>query len=144
MSVDDRDNGPDKEKSGESAPGTDSVASKEIRDALQSKTDEPLPPVAEAIAERDAEPLGAGDLFVVEQAPPDLAIEIAHVVGQLERASEIETPHEHVTVGFGLDEKIARIRIGVEQTVREWRAPRELVDRGGGLRARGGSGLLAI
>src|SRR6185436_12703677 len=55
MSVDDRDNGPDKEKSRESAPGTDSVDSKEIRDALQSKTDEPLPPLAEAIAERDAE-----------------------------------------------------------------------------------------
>jgi translocation and assembly module TamB len=55
MSVDDRDNGPDKEKSRESTPGTDSVDSKEIRDALQSKTDEPLPPLAEAIAERDAE-----------------------------------------------------------------------------------------
>ena len=53
MSVDDRDNGPgnssDKDSS---APLSDK---KSISDALRSKTDEPLPPVAEAIANRDAE-----------------------------------------------------------------------------------------
>ena len=48
MSVDDRDNGPGKDS-------TPSTSDKEIADALQSRTDEPLPPAAEAIAERDAE-----------------------------------------------------------------------------------------
>ena len=48
MSVDDRDNDPAKHSDeGPSSP-------EEIRDALQSDTDEPLPPEAEAIAERDA------------------------------------------------------------------------------------------
>ena len=54
MSADDRDNGPGKEI----PPGDTSASSsdsKTIRDALESKTDEPLPPVAEAIAELDAE-----------------------------------------------------------------------------------------
>ena len=51
MSVDDRDKGPGKEL----PDGDASASSSEIRDALQSKTDKPLPPVAEAIAERDAE-----------------------------------------------------------------------------------------
>ena len=62
MSVDDRDNGPGKETPpGDSTAPDDSPSptglkgSKEIRDALQSKTDEPLPPLAEAIAERDAQ-----------------------------------------------------------------------------------------
>jgi translocation and assembly module TamB len=61
MSVDDREKGSGKDSlPGESA-AKDSSASppssegkQAIRDALQSKTDEPLPPVAEAIAERDA------------------------------------------------------------------------------------------
>ncbi|MGI9065269.1 MAG: translocation/assembly module TamB domain-containing protein [Pyrinomonadaceae bacterium] len=47
MSIDDRDNGPGKD----SSPSTND---KQIADALQSRTDEPLPPAAEAIAERDA------------------------------------------------------------------------------------------
>jgi len=61
MSVDDRDNGPEKKTpEGDSPAPRDTHAphglkgSQEIRDALQSKTDEPLPPLAEAIAERDA------------------------------------------------------------------------------------------
>src|ERR1043165_8473849 len=49
MSVDDR----DKQTGGDSSLPADEK--REIRDALQSKTDEPLPPVADAIAERDAE-----------------------------------------------------------------------------------------
>src|SRR3989440_2209611 len=48
MSPDDRDNGPGKDSSS-------STSDKEIADALQSRTDEPLPPAAEAIAERDAQ-----------------------------------------------------------------------------------------
>ncbi len=49
MSVDDRDNDSAKHSGeGPSSP-------EEIRDALQSETDEPLPPAAEAIAERDAQ-----------------------------------------------------------------------------------------
>jgi translocation and assembly module TamB len=48
MTVDDRDNGPGKDSSS-------STNDKEIAEALQSSKDEPLPPVAEAIAERDAE-----------------------------------------------------------------------------------------
>ncbi|HVQ37827.1 MAG TPA: translocation/assembly module TamB domain-containing protein [Pyrinomonadaceae bacterium] len=48
MTVDDRDKEPEKGSSS-------STNDKKIADALQSKTDEPLPPVAEAIAERDAE-----------------------------------------------------------------------------------------
>ena len=48
MSLDDRDKGPGKDSSS-------STSDKEIADALQSKTDEPLPPAAEAIAERDAQ-----------------------------------------------------------------------------------------
>ena len=62
MSVDDRDKGPEKEKPAGDSPAPDGSpslhglkGSKEIRDALQSKTDEPLPPLAEAIAERDAQ-----------------------------------------------------------------------------------------
>ena len=61
MSVDDRDKGPEKETPAGDSPAPDGSpsphglkGSKEIRDALQSKTDEPLPPLAEAIAERDA------------------------------------------------------------------------------------------
>src|SRR5882724_7933903 len=53
MSVDDRDNGPRNSSDGDSsAPLSDK---KSVNDALQSKTDDPLPPVAEAIANRDAE-----------------------------------------------------------------------------------------
>src|SRR5687767_11727228 len=49
MSVDDRDNDPAKHSDeGPSSP-------EEIRNALQSETDEPLPPEAEAIANRDAQ-----------------------------------------------------------------------------------------
>src|SRR5688500_4519739 len=48
MTVDDQDKGPDKESS---PPAND----REIRKALESTTDEPIPPVAEAIAERDAQ-----------------------------------------------------------------------------------------
>jgi translocation and assembly module TamB len=48
MTVDDRDNGPGKDSSS-------STNDKEIAEALQSSEDEPIPPVAEAIAERDAE-----------------------------------------------------------------------------------------
>jgi hypothetical protein len=61
MSVDDRENGsgkdsPAEEASAESSPSSPSPeGSKAIRDALRSKTDEPLPPLAEAIAERDAQ-----------------------------------------------------------------------------------------
>jgi translocation and assembly module TamB len=61
MSVDDRENGsgkdsPPEEASAESSPSSPSPeGSKAIRDALRSKTDEPLPPLAEAIAERDAQ-----------------------------------------------------------------------------------------
>ncbi len=47
MSVDDRDNDSGKDKP---RPGSH----KEIREALKSETDEPLPPLAEEIAERDA------------------------------------------------------------------------------------------
>jgi len=62
MSVDDRDKDPGKEtplgdssaRDGSLSP-TGSEGSKEIRDALRSETDEPLPPLAEAIAERDAQ-----------------------------------------------------------------------------------------
>ena len=64
MSVDDRDNGSDKDSGGsrdssprDSSPRDSAPAprgSKSIRDALRSETDEPLPPLAEAIAERDA------------------------------------------------------------------------------------------
>src|SRR6266576_5233579 len=48
MSRDDRDNGPGKDSSS-------STDDKKIADALQSRTDEPLPPAAEAIAELDAQ-----------------------------------------------------------------------------------------
>jgi translocation and assembly module TamB len=48
MSVDDRDKPSDKDPSGSTAE------QEAIADALQSETDEPLPPRAEAIAERDA------------------------------------------------------------------------------------------
>ena len=48
MTVDDRDKGPDQES-------TPPVNDREIRKALESDTDEPIPPVAEAIAERDAQ-----------------------------------------------------------------------------------------
>ncbi len=59
MSADDRDKGAGKEtpvtnsSSGDSSGAT--PVNEDIRNALQSKTDEPLPPVAEVIAERDAE-----------------------------------------------------------------------------------------
>lgn len=53
MSVDDRDNRSGKDTPSEN-PSPSSKGSKAIRDALRSKTDEPLPPLAEAIAERDA------------------------------------------------------------------------------------------
>ena len=49
MSVDDRDNDSTQHS------GEGSSSPEEIRDALQSETDEPLPPAAEAIAERDAQ-----------------------------------------------------------------------------------------
>ena len=59
MSVDDRDKGPGEEKSAGDSPARDVPSepqgSQAIRDALRSKTDEPLPPLAEAIAERDAQ-----------------------------------------------------------------------------------------
>ncbi|MDQ2974738.1 MAG: translocation/assembly module TamB domain-containing protein [Acidobacteriota bacterium] len=53
MSVDDRENGSDK---GSSLPDKGRQDEKqEIREALQSKTDEPLPQAAEAVANRDAQ-----------------------------------------------------------------------------------------
>jgi translocation and assembly module TamB len=57
MTVDDRDKSPDPDKPEANSSGPDSTppaSSKAIRDALRSETDEPLPPLAEAIAERDA------------------------------------------------------------------------------------------
>ncbi len=54
MSVDDRDKDSGK-KTGAGDASASPTDSKAIRDALQSKTDQPLPPVAEAIADRDAE-----------------------------------------------------------------------------------------
>ena len=53
MSVDDRDKGPGEETSAGDVSAS-SPDEQEIRDALQSQTKEPLPPVAEAIAELDA------------------------------------------------------------------------------------------
>jgi translocation and assembly module TamB len=57
MSLDDRDNGsngkPANPAARDSSRGPDQPQT--VRDALQSKTDKPLPPVAEAIAERDAQ-----------------------------------------------------------------------------------------
>ncbi len=54
MSVDDRDKGTGNGSSSrDSSPSPDET--KSVADALQSKTDEPLPPVAEAIANSDAE-----------------------------------------------------------------------------------------
>jgi translocation and assembly module TamB len=58
MSAEDRDNGsgkdkPDKDSSARETPPSP-PDSQSVRDALRSKTDEPLPPLAEAIAERDA------------------------------------------------------------------------------------------
>jgi translocation and assembly module TamB len=56
MSVDDRDNGPANDPGDSSSKDTPaSPGGKSVRDALRSKTDEPLPPLAEAIAERDAQ-----------------------------------------------------------------------------------------
>jgi len=63
MSLDDRDKGPGKDPSSskDSAPrepqdsASKSASNREIADALKSKTDEPLPPAAELIAERDAQ-----------------------------------------------------------------------------------------
>jgi translocation and assembly module TamB len=64
MSVDDRDNGSDENSkdSRNSSPRDPSPrdpsalpSDKAIRDALRSETDKPLPPLAEAIAERDAQ-----------------------------------------------------------------------------------------
>ena len=54
MSLDDRDNGSRQDGAPEE-PVTPKQGSEEIREALRSETDEPLPPVAEAIAERDAQ-----------------------------------------------------------------------------------------
>src|ERR1700716_953268 len=61
MSVDDRDKDSGKDSLAQESAAKDSSASppssegsQAIRDALRSKTDEPLPPLAEAIAERDA------------------------------------------------------------------------------------------
>lgn len=48
MSLDDRDKDPRKDS-------TPAAQDREIRKALESETDEPIPPVAEAIAERDAQ-----------------------------------------------------------------------------------------
>src|SRR6266545_2528661 len=60
MSVDDHDKGPGKNPGdSEDLSSRDTPASpaesKSVRDALSSKTDEPIPPLAEAIAERDAQ-----------------------------------------------------------------------------------------
>jgi translocation and assembly module TamB len=52
MSVDGRDNDSDRPSAQDSSPSGEKES---VRDALQSKTDEPLPPVAEVIAERDAQ-----------------------------------------------------------------------------------------
>ena len=56
MSVDDRDKDAGDKTPGEEKPGGDasSPGTKEIREALRSETDQPLPPLAEAIAEQDA------------------------------------------------------------------------------------------
>ncbi|MDQ6652071.1 MAG: translocation/assembly module TamB domain-containing protein [Acidobacteriota bacterium] len=53
MSVDDRDKGPSNDSSASGSSPSDER--KSVADALQSRTDEPLPPAAEAIANRDAE-----------------------------------------------------------------------------------------
>ena len=53
MSEDDREKGSGKDSPPEQ-PAPSERDSKDIRDALRSTTDEPLPPLAEAIAERDA------------------------------------------------------------------------------------------
>jgi translocation and assembly module TamB len=60
MTVDDKNNDPGSDsKDSRDSSARDSVTppveSKAIRDALRSETDEPLPPLAEAIAERDAQ-----------------------------------------------------------------------------------------
>ncbi len=57
MSLDDRDNDSSKDSGDSSSRETPAspTESESIREALQSKTDEPLPPLAEAIAERDAQ-----------------------------------------------------------------------------------------
>jgi hypothetical protein len=65
MSVDDHNKVPgensgdskDPDSRDSSSKGTPALpgVSKSVRDALSSKTDEPLPPLAEAIAERDAQ-----------------------------------------------------------------------------------------
>jgi translocation and assembly module TamB len=57
MSLDDRDNDSSKDSRDSSSRETPAspTESESIREALQSKTDEPLPPLAEAIAERDAQ-----------------------------------------------------------------------------------------
>ncbi|HSS20673.1 MAG TPA: translocation/assembly module TamB domain-containing protein [Pyrinomonadaceae bacterium] len=59
MSVDDRDKTPDEDKPAGDSSAPDSqlspTSSKAIRDALRSKSKGPLPPLAEAIAERDAQ-----------------------------------------------------------------------------------------
>jgi translocation and assembly module TamB len=54
MSEDNRDNGSGKDDKPLEAPAPSKPGSEAIREALRSKTDEPLPPLAEAIAERDA------------------------------------------------------------------------------------------
>ena len=61
MSVDDRDNDSHKDADKDSTPSSSpsstpsGIDRKEVRDALQSKTDEPLTPAAEVIAEHDAQ-----------------------------------------------------------------------------------------
>ncbi len=52
MSVDGRDNDSDRPSAQDSSPSGEKES---VRDALQSKTDEPLPPVAEVIADLDAQ-----------------------------------------------------------------------------------------
>ncbi|HEV2828477.1 MAG TPA: translocation/assembly module TamB domain-containing protein [Pyrinomonadaceae bacterium] len=61
MSEEDRDKGSGKEKpatdsaSGKPSPPVPSEDARDVREALRSETDEPLPPLADAIAERDAQ-----------------------------------------------------------------------------------------
>ena len=51
MPVDERDDAPE----GERPPQPEKTPKSEIKDALQSETDAPLPPAAERVAERDAD-----------------------------------------------------------------------------------------
>ena len=69
------------------------------------------PERASAMRNRSARGLAV----VVEQAPPQLAVGIAHGLGELERAAEIQAPHVDVTIGAFVDEEVAGVRIRVEQ-----------------------------